>query len=155
MYENTKPAHESVRIQLKAERPKAEKSPRWILCRRQRISLRWGLFTLTHWHYSTSRQYSKIILKPSKVLILCLPIPQNSTAVAIQFLCLHRSKSSTVVGENSTNALATLSICLISGMYWHVFAWYNYHQKDTSETGRLWLQKPGPEKTGCILKWSI
>ena len=35
----TKLAQERVRIQLNAERPNAEKRPRWILCRRQRISL--------------------------------------------------------------------------------------------------------------------
>ena len=35
----TNPAQERVRIQLNAERPKAEKRPRWILWRRQRISL--------------------------------------------------------------------------------------------------------------------
>ena len=35
----TNPAQERVRIQLNAERPNAEKRPRWILWRRQRISL--------------------------------------------------------------------------------------------------------------------
>ena len=32
--------HERVRIQLRAERPKVQNNPMWILCRRQRISLK-------------------------------------------------------------------------------------------------------------------
>ena len=39
----TNPAQERVRIQLKADKPKAANKPMWILCRRHRISLAWKI----------------------------------------------------------------------------------------------------------------